>query len=397
MRTYTFSNRTAWTTAHIVCANSRNQCTAWSRAAVNGTSNWTERWSASISVAPKSIRVCTRTNLQTSHLWSLPYMLTIYSFFGRVSQNWLRSSNFYRQPFVWKTSVRQSTASDCASRVIIRATSTWTKNSTSKRSWIVSTWPKPMVCQHHSIQINDCRRAAHPALMMLRRLHSSRIKRQWVHYCIWCRERGLTLPMQWAKSANTCFTNTHWTAVKRIMRYLKSTSAFKLKFSSSIAAGMVGYSDADFGGDIDTRRSTTGYVFKMQGGAISWASRRQPTVALSTTEAEYMALAAAIQEAIWLKQFAGEVGRILPCEPFVTKCDNQSAICLASNDGCSARSKHIDIRYHFIRNHIASRSVRVQYVSTNDMTADCLTKAVTSSKHLFCVSEMGLMNSTQST
>lgn len=192
---------------------------------------------------------------------------------------------------------------------------------------------------------------------------------------------------------NNCYSNVHWTAVKRIMRYLKSTINFKLKYSSKCSdSDVIGYCDADFGGNTDTRKSCTGYVFKLQQGAISWASRRQPTVALSTSESEYMALAAATQEAIWLKQFGQQLGNVLPDSPIVINCDNQSAICLAKTDAYSARTKHIDIRYHFVREYVSSSLIDIKYVPTDQMPADALTKAVPGPKQLFCSTQMGLVN-----
>jgi len=101
----------------------------------------------------------------------------------------------------------------------------------------------------------------------------------------------------------------HWQAVKRILRYLKGTKHMKLRFSNKGSDSIVGYSDADWAGDWEDRRSTTSYLFMSQGGAISWNSKKQPTVALSTTEAEYMALTSASQEALWLRRLMREV----PC------------------------------------------------------------------------------------
>lgn len=101
--------------------------------------------------------------------------------------------------------------------------------------------------------------------------------------------------------------NPHWNAVKRIMRYLRGTIDAKLTYRRDDTAGLHGYSDADWAGDVSDRRSVTGYVFLLQGGAVAWNSRKQPTVALSTTEAEYMALATATQEAIWLRSLYGEI------------------------------------------------------------------------------------------
>lgn len=113
----------------------------------------------------------------------------------------------------------------------------------------------------------------------------------------------------------------HWTAVKRIFRYIKGSIDMKLFFSNSDA--LTGYTDADWASDVDKRRSSTGFVFTMSGGAVSWNSRRQDTVALSSTEAEYMALSSATQEAIWLKQFGEEIDSSLEKRPIKAQLNRQ--------------------------------------------------------------------------
>lgn len=180
----------------------------------------------------------------------------------------------------------------------------------------------------------------------------------------------------------------HWTAVKRIFRYIQGSIDMKLCFFNSDE--MTGYTDADWASDVDKRRSCTGFVFTMSGGAISWNSKRQDTVALSSTEAEYMALSSATQEAIWLKEFGKELDSTLEKQTIVIACDNQSAIKLAETDGFRARSKHIDVRHHHIRDRIENGTIEVRYLPTEEMVADSLTKAVTGSKHNYCSERMGL-------
>ena len=172
-------------------------------------------------------------------------------------------------------------------------------------------------------------------------------------------------------------TQQHWNAVKRVMRYLKGTAALGLCFrGSSSQISLVGYSDADWAGDLDSRRSTTGYVFQLSGAAVSWSSKRQKTVALSSTEAEYMALAAATQEALWLRVLLKEMG-FEQTDATVIKEDNQSCIALAKNPNKHQRTKHIDIRYHFVREQVVERSsVKIEYCSTDLMVADIATKAL---------------------
>lgn len=187
---------------------------------------------------------------------------------------------------------------------------------------------------------------------------------------------------------NSNYGKPHWEAVKRIFRYLKGTINLKIVYSK--VEPLIGYSDADWASDIDKRRSCTGYIFKFSGGAISWNSRMQPTVALSSTEAEYMALSSTIQEALWLKQFRDELNPSLSNESIQIGCDNQSAISYTENDAYRAKSKHIDIRHHFIRECIIGNSIQVFYEPTESMVADILTKPLPSPKHIFCVNEMGL-------
>lgn len=188
---------------------------------------------------------------------------------------------------------------------------------------------------------------------------------------------------------NANYNMAHWKAVKRIFRYLRGTINYKLRYSFQAENKMIAYSDADWASDIDKRRSCTGYVFKLSGAAISWKSTRQNTVALSSTESEYMALAATVQEAVWLIQMGNELGYKMH-GPLNINCDNQSAIKLAGSDGYRPRSKHIDIRFHYIRQKIESGLIKVEFLETGKMVADSLTKAVPGNKHNFCSNEMGL-------
>lgn len=189
---------------------------------------------------------------------------------------------------------------------------------------------------------------------------------------------------------NAKHAKAHWIAVKRIFRYLKGTFNYKIFFARD--GELQGYTDADWASDIDKRRSCTGYVFTLCGGAISWNSKRQSTVALSSMEAEYMALSAASQEAIWLKQFGQDFDTNIKSNPVQIACDNQSAIAVAESNCYRARTKHIDIRHHYIRDRIDDGTIKVQYIPTEEMIADNLTKAVTHNKTLICIRGMGMQN-----
>lgn len=183
----------------------------------------------------------------------------------------------------------------------------------------------------------------------------------------------------------------HWIAAKRILRYLKRTMDAKLTFSVNGNNNILGYCDADWGSSIDDRKSCTGYVFMFQGGAISWVCKRQPTIALSTTEAEYMSLAAAVQESLWLQSLHREFNCDQQVQSMEIRSDNVSALDLASSTAYSARTKHIDIRHHFIRQYVQEKSVILVHVSTEEMLADVLTKALPSKKHFLCSNGLGIL------
>ena len=174
-------------------------------------------------------------------------------------------------------------------------------------------------------------------------------------------------------------TKLCWSAAKRVLRYMKGHNHGITYHGNAntrpSTVETVGFVDSDYGSDLDTRRSTTGYVFMLAGGAISWESRRQRTVALSTTEAEYMALTAAIKEAIWCRRFLGDLG--FP-QKNATRLmeDNQGCIALARNPVMHQRSKHIDIKYHFNRESVEAGVVDPKYVPTKENLADVFTKSL---------------------
>ena len=168
----------------------------------------------------------------------------------------------------------------------------------------------------------------------------------------------------------------HVTAAKRVLRYLKGTRTLGIVYSPDQEQDLcyVGYSDADWGGDPDTRRSTSAYLFMASGGAISWSSRLQQTVALSSTEAEYMALCEAVKEAIHIRKLFQDLG----CNkgPSIIYEDNQGSIALSENPVHHKRTKHIDIKYHFVREKVDNKEVILKYIPTEHQLADLLTKAL---------------------
>uniref|UniRef100_A0A2N9IT68 CCHC-type domain-containing protein n=1 Tax=Fagus sylvatica TaxID=28930 RepID=A0A2N9IT68_FAGSY len=176
----------------------------------------------------------------------------------------------------------------------------------------------------------------------------------------------------------------HWNAVKWIFRYLKGTAEHEILFSRQPGTNsVVGYVDADYAGEVDDRRSTTGYVFTLSGRPICWKSTLQSIVAMSTTEAEYMAVAEAAKEALWLKGLVKELG--LNQGGVQMHCDSQSAIYLAKNQVYHARTKHIDVRFHKIRELIVTGDIVLEKVHTSENAADMLTKPVTTAKFKHCL------------
>lgn len=173
-------------------------------------------------------------------------------------------------------------------------------------------------------------------------------------------------------------TIVHERAGKRILRYIKKTLNFGLLYTKNSLDEMKFYSDADFAGDTNTRKSTSGFVVLSRENVISWSSERQHSVSLSTTESEYIAASQCVKELIWLRQLFNE---ILTKPMTVTLfMDNQSAIRLVKNPEFHKRSKHIDIRYHFIREKYEENLFKLEYISTNNMLADIFTKALPAPK-----------------
>lgn len=180
-----------------------------------------------------------------------------------------------------------------------------------------------------------------------------------------------------------------WNAVKRIIRYLKGTSHYKLKLPASDEITLTGYVDADWAGDTSDRKSTSGYLFFLSGGAISWTSRKQLSVTLSSTEAEYVAAAQASQEVIWLRQLLTDLGQpqLGPTEIYE---DNQGCLVLAHMEGVNSRTKHIDVKFHFLRDLQEQGLLELLYCPTEDMTADILTKPLTAERHSRLTKKIGL-------
>ncbi|KAH9762156.1 hypothetical protein KPL70_000706 [Citrus sinensis] len=182
----------------------------------------------------------------------------------------------------------------------------------------------------------------------------------------------------------------HWKAVKWVLRYLKGTQQYGLVYGKSAGkvAGLYGYVDSDYAGDLDRKRSLTGYMFFLDGCLINWKASLQHVVALSTTEAEYTAATEAVKEALWLRGLITELG--MKQEAVEVHCDSSSAIYLSKNPAHHEKTKHIDIKLHFIRNVISKGVISMVKVHTDDNPADMLTKVVTTAKFKSCLDKAGL-------
>jgi hypothetical protein len=170
---------------------------------------------------------------------------------------------------------------------------------------------------------------------------------------------------------------SHWAAVKQILRYIAGTLNFGCRYTRSGLSEpkLLGFSDSDLAGDIDDRKSTSGSVFFVGMNLVTWVSQKQRVVALSSCEAEYIASANAACQGIWLSRLLGELlGIQAPKVKLLV--DNKSAIALSKNPVHHERSKHIDTKYHFVRECVDSGSIDIDHVSTQNQLADILTKAL---------------------
>ncbi|KAH0637403.1 hypothetical protein KY289_037318 [Solanum tuberosum] len=181
----------------------------------------------------------------------------------------------------------------------------------------------------------------------------------------------------------------HWQATKRLLRYLKGTITYGLHFKRGDSSQLLAYSDADWGGIPDTRHSTSAYVIFLGKNPISWCSNKQRTVARSSTEAEYRAVASVVAELNWLTNLLQELWVKLPCPPKVF-CDNIGVTYLCRNPVFHSRMKHVAIDFHFVRDQVESGKISVHHIPTGAQLADALTKALPRRSFVHLVSNIGL-------
>ena len=186
---------------------------------------------------------------------------------------------------------------------------------------------------------------------------------------------------------------SHLKVVKRIIRYVKGTSSLGLFYPINDAFTLTTYCDADFGGCKTDRKSMSGTCFLLGNSLVSWSCKKQHSIALSTTEEEYMAASSGCAQILWMKQTLSNYNINLDTVPL--KCDNKSAICLSKNSVLHSRSKHIDVRHHFLRDHVESKNISLEYIPTEEQMADILTKPLEQDSYTRIRRSMGICDFTE--
>ena len=185
-------------------------------------------------------------------------------------------------------------------------------------------------------------------------------------------------------------TQIHYGAAKRILRYLQGTKDYGIWYKpTTTKSKLYGYTDSDWAGSVDDMKSTSGYVFTLGSGVFSWASKKQDTVAQSSAEAEYIAAANSANQAIWLRRILEDMGE-KQNEATQIFCDNKSTIAMVKNPVFHGRTKHIAIKYHFLREVSAKREIELHYCKTEEQVADIFTKALPRPKYEFLRNMLGV-------
>ena len=195
-----------------------------------------------------------------------------------------------------------------------------------------------------------------------------------LHYAAWCTRPDIATAVSILSRVQKAPTESHLNAAKRVLKYLKHTAHVGISFSTkSASSDLIGHADADWGTNKKTRRSTTGWCFHYRGCLISWRSKLQTTVALSTCEAEYISLCDAVKEAIYLRHLLSDLGFPIG-EPTPIFEDNSACIATTSTHFTTERTKHIELKYHYTREQILAKTVCTKKVSTQAQLADMFTK-----------------------
>jgi hypothetical protein len=216
-------------------------------------------------------------------------------------------------------------------------------------------------------------------------------------YAMLCTRSDLAYAIQQLSQFNSNPTNAHFQAPKRAFRYLQDCQTTGPIYNGDITAPIQGYCDTDFAMNGD-RKSISGCLFLLAGAPISWQAKKHTTVAQSTVESEYAAMAHVAKELIWLQQLLKDLG-MSKYTPTTLFCDNQGAISLAKNPTHHAKTKHVDVQLHFIRDHIEKGTIKVEYCPTEDMLVDLMTKGLACERHarLLGLMEVGTREVTKTT
>ncbi|KAL0405228.1 UNVERIFIED_CONTAM: Retrovirus-related Pol polyprotein from transposon TNT 1-94 [Sesamum latifolium] len=203
-----------------------------------------------------------------------------------------------------------------------------------------------------------------------------------IMYAIVCTRPDVSCALSMTSRFQSCLGNDHWTTVKNILKYLNRTKDYLLTYGGDYELCVKGHTYANFQTDKVDYRSQSGYVFILNGGAISWKSSKQNIVAVSTTEAEYIAAAKAAKEAVWIKNFIFELG-VVPsvATPIELYCDNNGAIAQVKEPTPNQKSKHVERKFHLIRDIFDRKDIKVCKIVTDDNVADPLTKPMSQKKH----------------
>ncbi|XP_057537921.1 secreted RxLR effector protein 161-like [Amaranthus tricolor] len=173
----------------------------------------------------------------------------------------------------------------------------------------------------------------------------------------------------------------HLTAAKRILRYIKGTKSYGIMYETEKFFKLTGYTDSDWAGSVDDRKSTSGYVFQLGNKVVSWSSKKQATVALSSAEAEYIAATSAAREAVWLRRVLIDLQHKQET-PTTMFCDNMSTIAMTKNPVFHIRSKHIEIRHHYIRELVDKKEIELQFCKMGEQLADIFTKPISTDRFI---------------
>jgi hypothetical protein len=183
---------------------------------------------------------------------------------------------------------------------------------------------------------------------------------------------------------------THWIAAKHVLRYLQSTVGYGLRYTSSVDLSLQGYANADWTGSAVDWKSTSDCCFTLGSAMVSWCSRKQSFVALSTAESKYIALSVAVHEAVWLRKLLTDLFDH-EIDLTIIHCDNQSCVKLSENPLFHDRSKDIEIKYHYIRDMVQRKAVHIQYFPTHEKIADIFTKPLAKTKFEYFLERLGLV------